>query len=152
MTRADLIERLEKASGPDRELDARIWAHLAGVKYVSHCAAYAGYGAENHLTQVEFKIPPARKTQVTTGRHYPHATPVTGSIDAVVALVERELPEWYISILIGGEGLGKTAAYVRDKSILREDKTEGEGYHAAPAIALCIALLKALEAQEDNHG
>jgi hypothetical protein len=65
----------------------------------------------------------------------------TASLDATVALIERALPGWMVSIMIG---LGTTVAHVRDKSIICEDKIEGSGYHNTPAVALLIAALKAI--------
>ena len=59
---SSLISRVEKATGPDRELDARIWAHFSGVKYVSHNAPY---GDVHGRTQVEYTVPPKRTRVVT---------------------------------------------------------------------------------------
>lgn len=90
----EIVERLEKLTGPDREMDARIWAHFFKVRYIGHNMAYAAYGASNPLTQVEFTTPPKRTRCVTGSPQYPHATPVTASLDAAVALVEKMLLGW----------------------------------------------------------
>ena len=73
----------------------------------------------------------------------------TSSIDAAVSLAERVLPGWMRSMTTG---IGHTAAYVRDKSILDPSKIEGEGYHATAAIALVLATLRALDQKGSSNG
>lgn len=112
----DLIERLEKAAGPDRGLDLDI-AIATGV--VS--ADVAGYGP--YLRRIE-----ARRCD-----------PVTESIDAAVALVERVAPN---KIMFSNWPGGEKPAVAR----LGRD---GEDVRAATMpIALCIALLRAKEASD----
>ena len=105
MTIDELIEKLEKADGPNFALEQEI--------------------------------------QFVLERHRGNLKPpnYTASLDAAVALAERVLPGWMWSMTTG---LGHTAAYVRDKSITAPDKIEGDGYHATPALALCLATLKAV--------
>lgn len=123
----DLIERLEKAGGPDRELDIALTKQfIAGKQY----------------------------------RHPDLAPPYTTSLDAAVALVERVLPGW---------GWQVGTCYVSDDALvfpdfngphgdrLRAEFGEVEVGSALdtgididrrppgnPALALCIALLRAL--------
>jgi len=137
----DLIAMLEALTGPDREVDARIWCLFAGVKYKGHFLAYG----DPTRTQVEFTLPPKRTRCVTSdAKGYPHkhAAHVTASLDAAVALCERVLPGYLWSLSI--HETGTAIAHV---------DTDWEGsfprYHAIPAIALLIATLKAIDEQED---
>lgn len=68
----------------------------------------------------------------------------TSSIDASVALVGRVLPGWKWGLHPCG---GLTRAYVGEISPLRP--TPIFAVHALPAIALCIAILRAKEAGHD---
>lgn len=82
MSNADLIalaERVEAATGPDRELDARIWCALNGKRYRDHFAAWNKVD-----TAVEYTEPPKRTRCVT--RDHQHAKPYTASIDAAFTL------------------------------------------------------------------
>lgn len=90
--RADLIARLEKLSGPDRELDALIWLRIPKIVTNDPVPAY------------------------------------TASIDAALTLVE-EGSTWdlcFDEFMLACVGPGDTASR-----------------GATPAIALCIAALKA---------
>lgn len=115
----DLIERLEKADGPDRELDAKLARHLAGDP-VDHWFRLFG--------------------DWFTDRTIPS---YTSSIDAAVALVERVLPgaEWEVTNT--GRRPGATV-------ISYERRVREGAYASTPAIAICIALLRAKEARADE--
>lgn len=116
----DLIERLEKASGPDRELDWRI--------------------AE------KFDIPERWPTSALWPPFMPKSKydksipSFTASIDAAVALVERVLPGW--NWWLGG--IGRAAVDRKDPH------SRFEAINASPAIALCLALLRAKEARAEE--
>lgn len=116
MTRSDLIEKLEKAEGPDRELD-RSLSETFGRKNdfgVLICAGYLGIG--------DF----------------------TSSVDAAVRLCERVLP---------GHGYDIARCEQCHATIWEKDKNGNfvsRTYQVPGAtlpIALCIAILKALQAK-----
>lgn len=135
----ELIERLEKATGPDRELDAaaeserrRQQAYACGLNDKTRA-----YWVPDRLGYVE-----------SQGTRYP-AKPFTASIDAALTLV----PEgcfWRV----GHDGEGA------DPSQFRADilHAPGSGLHKAtaptPALAICIAALRAhstvMEGQNDD--
>lgn len=138
-----LIERVEKLDGPDRETDARIWCYFAGVKYTGHHMAYAPYGGHNPQTLVEFVRPPKRTREVSGNIVHPHAEPVTSSIDAAVVLVERVLPA---ANCYGVEKDPKGIVAYVSRNNVKSGHWLYEGYHSQPAIALVLALLRALEA------
>lgn len=107
MTRT-LIEKLEQADGPSRELDAAIFEQVVKANRIA--LDFSAY---------------------------------TSSLDAAVALVERVLPRhrWVIANRTGPK-VGGSASVYRDDSLKTAEAP-------TPALALCIALLKALEARED---
>ena len=87
----ELIERVSKATGPDRELD---WAIADAI------------------------LP-----------HGPCAPKLTSSLEAVLALVEREMPLVVVNI-----NWNSVSAYVRIGSV--------EHKHKTPALALLLAFLR----------
>jgi hypothetical protein len=109
----DLIRAVEAADGPSREIDTAVAAHIFGAHVVE--TALDGFGEK----------PP----------------PYTASIDAVVALIRREMPgaeEGYRR-----RGDAEFTAYVGDD----ESPTTK---HRTPALALLLAFLRAARARQEN--
>lgn len=124
---ADLIERLEKATGPDRELDALVHVIVMRSVWREH------YRIEPHMD--------GRCTvYLSNGGKYREASPAyTASLDAALKLV----PEgWKISQLTWGSV--EVAAELVKAELTHY--TAGISLVDFPAIALCIAALKAREA------
>lgn len=137
----ELIAELEKADGPNRDLDWRI-AEI-------------------------FDIPDAWPETASwppfmAGSKFDKDIPLfTSSLDAAVALVERVLPGAQISLFVGHltaakDGSGSRAQVMRGKGPkcpdtgIRWPKLHGECFHApTPALALCIAVLRAKLAQQE---
>lgn len=124
---ADLIARVEAATGPDREIDAMVarvvcdWDVFSVPDLIGGTVRLARDGART------FEVPRW-----------------SASIDAVVELIRREMPgaEWSIS----ATGLAEiAAAYVPGCRC---------GWTApTPALALLLAFLRAMQArQENDHG
>jgi hypothetical protein len=134
MTRADLIERLEKASGPALVLDGEIWCAVNGYQF----ERWDGAGCVYRDPQA-----PAWKLGIS---HAPASVirPYTGSLDAAVALVERELPGMTMHFL------RRILERVRHIPVPYVPATDSASSWIARQLA--IAFLRALEAQEDNHG
>lgn len=135
----DLIERVEKLTGPDREVDERII-----------CAVAAPAGAYVEQSRINgnwcIYVPNHRgepKLWKAEGWWRAGGWPVTGSLDAAIALKERLLPGWSLAMLVGPE---RTSVFVRDKTLLDPNKIERDGYSASPAIALVLATLRAYAA------
>ena len=79
---SDIIERLEKADGPSRELDGRVWVAANPDDLIIGNPRHHGQG------MVQF-----------SGGGFAHdrfkvSEPYTASLDAAIALVERLLPGW----------------------------------------------------------
>lgn len=141
-----LIERLEKASGPDRELGARIICAVRGLQYVCH----EGRGTDLNPHQIDICA------EQDGSRFSFWSVDPTGSIDAALTLVpptyttgvHSDRPEtfptgWSIDQLCDSEFLAEIT-YFPTRNV--EPLTLGEGYAISPAIALCIAALKARSA------
>ena len=138
----DLIARLEAAEGPDRELDVRIWLALFDKQIM---VDGGGYGPK--ATEPKYKS--ARELWTD---HWPHwankhdvdavalsldAPKYTASIGAALALK----PSW--ANCHGYDAIpGKCSAYFSLNHVPTGHKIV-EGHAATPALALCIAALKA---------
>lgn len=118
----DLITRLSKLDAPDREVDAAVFRYLAGNP-TDHWFSFG----EDHYTN----------------ETVPH---VTASVDAVIALAERVLPE--LSPQVGRNVHHKYwhASVCRINDNMADGIEYYDATHAVPAIALLIALLRAKEA------
>jgi hypothetical protein len=142
-----LAERVEKAEGPDRELDARIWC-VVGVG--------SPWNAENCWLAATVR-PPEMETSgidlsgwldrcpemaADLAKSY-NVPAYTASIDAAMTLV----PEGYPARQVGStdDGRGYAAVAGNDMHMMAEDPEEffAEGNSATPALALCAAALRA---------
>lgn len=83
---ADLIDRMEKLEGPDREVDADLDVALFGGETVWKQANYTmeSYPASRRLSKYH-----------VGGFANEHVPIYTASLDAAAALVERVLPGWW---------------------------------------------------------
>lgn len=135
-----LIERLEAAEAGSRELDADVHSALGTVfsRPVTQEDRY--YSLLYDAKSVSVFIPEA-------------LTPVTTSLDAALALAERVLPGW--DWKVGGlrppiEGYDEREAPPHATLTRRGPLVANEGFAVAdgatPALALCIAVLKATAA------
>ena len=142
--RADLtglIERLEAATGPDRELDRAIMAlsytwerrYIGGRCDPSCCPEGA------HLDGVW--VDPATDRWKTTARN---GFEFTASLDAAMALVERVQPGWNCSAINLKPDPCEAYVWRRSERCVRDVGGKGP----TPAIALLIALLRTLETEQ----
>lgn len=120
---ADLIERLEKAGGADRELDAAIARHLA-----------------EEPEEFCFYFLDAWTTDAT-------APAFTSSLDAALALAEWVLPECDVWV---GRLNGEWEADCEPKGCERHARFVDHRGNT-PALALCTAILKALAATPNTE-
>ena len=119
-----LIERLEKATGPDRELDAAIWvATTEGVRLTKN--SFGGTLVEQH--GVAWRLDEAV-------HHF------TASLDAALALVERGRPECRPTLWKN---------HSREWGVNFEPGGADTAYASSHALALCLALLRTLETSHD---
>lgn len=141
MTYPDLIDRLEKAEGGDQDLSLAVNLALEGGEAVTYTA--------NYIMEPRWAIRRQSANHVGGFAKEPNY-PVTESLDAALALAERVLPGWLwdvttITTAIGG--IRKPLAVVMDPDGDNDDiRTYGSA--ATPALALCIAILKARASSE----
>ena len=153
----DLITRLSKLDAPDREVDAEIW--LIELQS-AESDPFGGYGlAEDWGYEYEAEedgsvIQYARNGQVTHKIGRRSSPAFTASIDAAIALAERVLPGWGWEIASNtnhiknclnpeyGKPIGKHPHWAVVANQSSRKFVDG----ATPAIALCIAILRAKEA------
>lgn len=121
MTRDELIARLEAATGPDRELDRAIAMSL-GWRHDPHDGPYGTWTAPDG-------------TRHTTFNEW------TASIDAALTLVPEGM-DWLICSRRRNFRDGYYV-HIMDGDVNRDGHSAGEAWHLAPAVALCIAALKA---------
>jgi hypothetical protein len=134
MTRDEWLElatRCEKATGPDRELDGDI-AHAA-KQFVD----YLPRVPERPWLWAEFVEPDDWECW--------EAPEYTASLDAITALIERELPDAMGNVQFGKSVFPASGDYVAQLIIGEPDYT-AEGW--TPALALCAAFAKAMAEKE----
>lgn len=127
---SDLIERLEKATGPDRILDA-----LLEIAFGRSRPAWAQDTGSLTVDSDWVRISP------NGAGWYPDK--YTASIDTALMLVRPEDGRWEI-------GCGKLVQYWASL-YTRHGRCDGE-VDSTPAIALCIAALKARAAIKSAEG
>lgn len=121
----DLIKRLEAAEVGSRELDLRVFEKfdlVDGERWSDADLEYA-------LTDPDRTINPPRLSQ---------------SLDAALALADRVLPGWAWMVRYWpedqGSGVAGWTAYVRETD---RDLVDSGPVFSTPALALCIAILRA---------
>jgi hypothetical protein len=143
-----IIERLEKAEGPDRELDTAIADLLLPRRLQQFGDQSTDDGGWEPYYQNGYLV--------GDGWHS-HPPGATRSIDAALALVEAKLPGWMYGIVRKG---GIVEGYVHNNKPafigLYAEANPARRWltarHKAPAIALLLALLLALQEMEQAHG
>lgn len=156
----DLIARLEAAEGPSRELDAEIWWHVydrhkpaTTVKELELAKAH-GAGAIYDARHKKVGGPSWRHCSVNSIRDYMTGVGFpTESLDAAVRLVPAGM-EWNVSNHQEGRKAGAWGGWAGVYGAPMVG-SECDTYAATPALAICIAALKAqaaLQAKEEEIG
>lgn len=137
---APVIERLEKADGPDRELDMLIFE--ASGKPLPTKMLEQRLKLEWDSTERTYLFPVGDDMRV----RYEHPR-YTASLDAAISLVDRKLPGWRVDVVTGGvpRHVGSVSDPERDWS-----SQQSGGHKSSAAIALLIAMLCVLEVQEED--
>ncbi len=136
----DLIDRLSKLEGTDREVDAIIECEAGDEVFWGHRLG------KNKGTVVAYFDRPNGDIG-----HSTHKAPrYTASVDAAIALAERVLPGWKRQLFedFNGKWIARICSQRRElfsTDYLRETELGGS---PNGAIALCIAILRAKEASK----
>lgn len=132
----ELIEKLERASGPDRELDARI-----------HCLLFPDFAYARRIGRHKERfIELIERAVINEGENFgnwltecwPEVPHYTGSLDAAMTLVQ---PNWHIEMLRFSDGWYVTVA-PKSTADVKYNCTQKPA-----AIALVIASLKAMKTE-----
>jgi hypothetical protein len=132
---AELIERLEKATGPALVLDGEIWCAVYGYEFVMWDGAGCVYRDPN-APKWDAGI---KHAQASTVRPY------TASIDSAVALAVKLLDIGAIDIEVSYRSVGGKP---HGRAEICGPDVDESAIGPTPAIALCICILSALRAKE----
>lgn len=122
----DLIERLEKAAGPNFEME-----HLIAEAAYPHLRGFRRPGAAGW-------VGPGWSTSAPP--------PYTASLDAIMALIGEKSPlRGPIALEMAGSGF----CAIESTEPCQDPVT---AWGNTPALACCIALLRALQTKEAGHG
>ncbi len=127
---SDLIAKLSEATVGSRELDREL-AERFGWKFHGN---------------LRFWMKPDWWTPLEAIEGLPH---FTTSVDATLALIEKRLPGWspsIVKVLHEPVWMGEVVSPDLDEDDISEVGADGSA--ATPALALCIAILNALQDQQ----
>lgn len=130
MTRAELIEALKSAKGPNVKLDGFIVEACGGARNKNSIHPHRAFG----------------RMPGDDGEGYYCLPELTASLDAAISLVERVRPDadWRI------ESFSKY--FIAEVDGVSTDDNNGPPYYpATPALALLIALLESMEADQSGY-
>lgn len=169
-----LLERVEGASGPDRELDARLWCWSTGTEFIKIAdgsEAYGdlcregehGYGWKSKVVRgalvLRHSEPQDRGNQTQCWSNWPPASHAyTASVDAALALVERVLGPKFWMFCRGrvSEGEPLFGFVIYDVETVAafdwnpDDHEIARAEHNDRCLCVIAALLKALLAQREG--
>lgn len=140
----ELEAKLVAATGPSRELDGAIWMALENDVAMEQCS-FKGMKYAGHIhTAAEKKS----HIKLASARSSPE---FTFSIDAAVSLCARVLPKWQIDS-IGQADKSFWFAVLRDghPENFSLERPISEHTHPNAALALCLAIIRALIAKEKS--
>lgn len=154
MTYSEILERLETATGPDREIDGLVCAVVFGDEpyIIGHEGGRFPQKAVYGTKRQAFEMTPT-----AAGADYICAPFYTASLDAVVALIESELPGWWRRVECSPRpsGAGEARAKIwRPEEFFypgSEPVTFEEDAKTEP-LALLAAAIRALADKEANNG
>jgi hypothetical protein len=146
MTLRELRERVEAATGADRDLDFEIDVALAPPSQAGHWQGqrvriYEGIPHAEYDRDSPHHRPKGSKDEIPS-------PPYTSSVDAAIALVEAKGFGGHSHTVIDTTGAATAEVWPWSKE--RPSITRGNG--ATPALALLAALLRALEQKEQDNG
>lgn len=142
-----LRERVESATGADREIDGALWKELNREAWAEQCTFKGTLYAGHKHTPAEKRKHELRSAEFFAPRY-------TASLDAALALVEAKLPGRDIDLEIRETMADGVVLRVTDAAIYplaySDDQRSFKAYGNTPALALLAALLAALDGDTPN--
>lgn len=152
----EVITLLEKASGPDRWLDAKIDAVIRVGTIKMNKGGYEwawdNFPRWAHHSQARGMCGAVAFDNGDLGMVW-DSLPFTESVDAALAVLDRALPGWFWrcgATTLFPNGWAHVSRYDGSNCNFRDEAACADGKASTPAIALCIAVLKAKLMQEVN--
>ncbi len=147
MPLSELRERLEKASGGDLEIDALILCAVAAPP-----GSFVKQSPINGAWVVYEDVAIPKYGHVRVSWYRTDGWRLTESLDAIVSLIERKLPGWAYGFASPDDPENDPALQRQFFSgRLRKANVILRAHHpASPALALCLAFVKAMEAQANE--
>lgn len=146
----ELAKRCEKATGPDREIDALIWLAFgdAKMRFSKASGGWAFFIAPFEDRQVAqlSNVKGCEAEAIKALGQYDFLPRPTASLDAITALIERELPESMRSIRKYPDG--EAVAQVWNSQVV---ETPRQRCCASEALALCAAFCRAMNEKEKHN-
>lgn len=140
-----LIERVEKATGPDRELDAAIEVAMLGTTHMPDDLIYY-----KTTTRADHCLPGAYWRVSRSGEYLRTSEKYTSSLDAALALVEEKLPGWTRTVDATAPDLGiDVELFAPNDSIDKPYRVKGT--HGLETHAILLALLRVLHSQQADR-
>ena len=149
----ELAERCEKATGPDREIDHEIYKLVGRVSLVdiTYLRAHGQLVGHPDFVRVTSDGSIGPTSGMSTGDFILNR--YTESLDAITALIDRELPGFYWSAIVRATPLGKHTAegVISNGELFMTGQHRGWNVFAyTPALALCAAFCRAMNEKEAN--
>lgn len=139
-----LIARVERAEGPDRELDAALYVALIKPDQRPDDLRYFRL-PHISMDHMEMCAPGTYWLKQRSGASLLTAPTYTASLDAALALVERVLPG---CVWVVGQDWGAILTPRGARASIGYGKIDiADVYAPTPTLALILALLRAMEAQ-----
>lgn len=136
----ELLEHVKATTGPDREIDADLFSAFGeGFLLWDDGEPLFVKGAPSSFRQTRYDVPE-----------------YTASIDAALALVDRVLPSWVVSDLCqnsrhAGDPWGCELSIYYGSDPSKNRSAFSGWYYSKPALAILVAFLTALIAQESSQ-
>jgi len=141
----ELREKVERASGADRELDLLIGLTIDGWQLGELVGGFPRGTFSPVLGGTLVKDSSGDVNVAVPGGMYPAPTE---SIDAALALVERKLPNAWVNL----DGCGRAWTCILTPTDDKPQTTSGDIPLVAAPTAILACLLRALESQEQAGG
>lgn len=148
-----LLERVEAATGPDREIDRLVHFSIVHPWLADRCVKWLPAAFEDVGNFLWWDA--ARLAEPHKEGYPDYWEPVTSSADAALALFEQEFPGWIFTIARHYGHDNPTGPFYADVASVEwvQDAPgsagqQAEAYGATPALAILSALLKVLIARD----